>query len=133
MGAAAAAAALNAGVDMEMVSRLYHDNGARLVQSGRVPWPPLTRPCATLRINARLGLFANPYGDEAVERATLLNPQHLAAARELAARSFVLLKNDRETLPIRKGLKRIAVIGPLADDAQSVIGAGAATGASRTR
>lgn len=123
-GAAAAAAALNAGVDMEMVSRLYHDNGARLVQSGRVPLATIDEAVRhALRIKYRLGLFANPYGDEAVERATLLNPQHLAAARELAARSFVLLKNDRETLPIRKGLKRIAVIGPLADDAQSVIGA----------
>ena len=55
-----------------------------------------------LRIKYRLGLFEHPYADEALEKATLLSPANLAAARELAARTFVLLKNDHETLPISR-------------------------------
>ena len=53
-----------------------------------------------LRIKYRLGLFEHPYADEGLEKATLLSPANLAAARELAARTFVLLKNDHETLPL---------------------------------
>jgi beta-glucosidase len=122
-GAEAAACALKAGLDVEMVSRLFNEHGARLVKEGRLPMTVIDEAVRrVLRVKFRLGLFGNPYAEEGREGATLLRPEHLAAAREMAGRSLVLLKNDHETLPIRKDLKSIAVIGPLADDAQSVLG-----------
>lgn len=81
-----------------------------------------------LRIKFRLGLFEKPYGDEARERAVVLSRENLAAAREVAARSMVLLKNERETLPLGKDVKSIAVIGPLADDPQNSMGSWAGAG-----
>jgi beta-glucosidase len=122
-GKEAAALALNAGVDVEMVSRLYNQHGAQLVQEGKVPMTVIDGAVRnTLRIKFRLGLFDNPYTDESRETATLLKADYLAAAREIAARSMVLLKNERETLPISKAVKSVGVIGPLADDRQSMLG-----------
>jgi beta-glucosidase len=122
-GRAAAARAFSAGVDMEMFSRFYNQYGADLIKDGEISKAAVDQAVRrVLRIKYRLGLFDHPYADEALESATLLNPAHLAAARELAARSFVLLKNDHATLPISRRLKSIAVIGPLADDAQSMMG-----------
>lgn len=122
-GKEAAALALNAGVDMEMVSRLYNQHGAQLVKEGKLSMPVIDEAVRrVLRIKFRLGLFENPYTNESMEAASLLTSKSLTAAREIAARSMVLLKNDRETLPISKTLKSIAVIGPLADDRQSIIG-----------
>jgi beta-glucosidase len=119
----AAAYALNAGVDMEMVSRLYFENAAQLVKERKVPMRAIDEAVRrVLRLKFRLDLFAHPYADETIEKTALLKPEYLAAARAIAARSFVLLKNDRATLPISKDIKSIAVIGPLADDPQSVLG-----------
>ena len=130
-GAEAAMYALNAGVDMEMVSRHFNESGAQLVNDGKIPMAAIDEAVRrVLRIKFRLGLFDHPYGDEARERATIFNPAHLTAARELAARSFVLLKNDHETLPLSTKLKSIALIGPLADNAQSVIGSWSGDGRS---
>ncbi|HWP41736.1 MAG TPA: glycoside hydrolase family 3 C-terminal domain-containing protein, partial [Blastocatellia bacterium] len=70
----------------------------------------------------RAGLFERPYVDEAREQATLLSQEHLRAAREIAARSMVLLKNEREVLPLAKDIKSIAVIGPLADSQKDMLG-----------
>src|ERR1051325_1471774 len=113
----AAALALNAGVEMEMVSRLYNQNGADLLRSGRVSEATIDEAVRrVLRIKFRLGLFDRSYADESRERSVILSQPNLAAAREIAARSFVLLKNGRETLPLDKNLKSIAVVGPLADD-----------------
>ena len=122
-GQEAAKRALNAGVDMEMVSRCYNEYGEQLVSQGGIPMATIDRSVRrVLRVKYRLGLFEHPYADEASERATLLSPANLAAARELAARTFVLLKNDHDTLPLSRKLKSIAIIGPLADDAQSMMG-----------
>src|SRR5262249_46332864 len=60
--------------------------------------------------------------DESREGRLILSREHVAAAREVAARSMVLLKNERETLPLSKDLKSIAVIGPLADDQVNLMG-----------
>jgi beta-glucosidase len=108
---------------MDMFSRLYSENAESLIKEGKISEDRIDQAARrVLRLKYELGLFDHPYADEARESATLLNAAHLAAARELAARSFVLLKNDRQTLPISRGLKSIAVIGPLADDPQSMIG-----------
>jgi len=119
----AAAYALNAGVDMEMVSRLYFENAAQLLKEHKLSMRVIDEAVRRiLRIKSRLGLFQNPYADEAVEKTALLKTENLATAQAIAARSCVLLKNDHETLPLSKELKSIAVLGPLADDRQSVLG-----------
>lgn len=122
-GKEAADLALNAGVDMEMVSQLYNQYGEQLVAEGKVSMATVDRSVRrVLETKFKLGLFNHPYADEALEKAMLLSPSNLAAARDLAACTFVLLKNDHNTLPLSTSLKSIAVIGPLADDAQSIIG-----------
>ena len=119
----AAREALSAGVDMEMVSRLYNKHGAELLRSGKVSPATLDEAVRRiLRIKFRLGLFEHPYTDETRERSALLSPENLAAAREIAARSQVLLKNDRETLPLSKEVKSIALVGPLANDQKDMLG-----------
>lgn len=122
-GKQAAALALSAGVDMDMFSRLYSENGESLVRDRTISEGQIDQSVRrVLRLKYQLGLFEHSCADETHESATLLSAAHLAAARELAARSFVLLKNERETLPISRDLKSIAVIGPLADDARSMLG-----------
>jgi beta-glucosidase len=114
--AKAAQLALNAGVDMEMVSRLCNQHGARLIREGKVTQARLDEAVRRiLRIKFRLGLFERPYTDEGSE-SILLSREHLMAAREIAARSIVLLKNERNLLPLSKQIRSIAVIGPLADN-----------------
>jgi beta-glucosidase len=71
---------------------------------------------------SRLGLFEHPYTEESRESAALLSPEHRAAARQLAARSLVLLKNDGGALPLCKDLRALAVLGPLADDRETPLG-----------
>lgn len=119
----AAAAALNAGVDMEMVSRSYNAFGPKLVQQKRLSQATIDEAVRRiLRIKFRLGLFDHPYTDEAREATALLRPESIRLAREAAGRSMVLLKNARETLPLNKNVGSIAVIGPLADDRRTPLG-----------
>jgi beta-glucosidase len=75
-----------------------------------------------LRIKFRLGLFDHPYTDEGREPTSLLRPESIRLAREIAGRSMVLLKNDRDVLPLDKNVGSIAVIGPLADDRRAPLG-----------
>lgn len=113
----AAAAALNAGVEMEMVSRSYNAFGEKLLQEKKLSMATIDEAVRrVLRIKFRLGLFDRPYADEARESTALLRPESIRLARDIAARSMVLLKNDRDTLPLGKNVGSIAVIGPLADD-----------------
>jgi beta-glucosidase len=120
----AAREGLNAGIDLEMVSRLFNKHGAQLLKEGQVSQATIDEAVRrVLRIKFRLGLFEKPYADEARERATIFNAEHVAAARDVAARSMVLLKNERQTLPIPlQGTRTIAVVGPLADDQKNLIG-----------
>src|SRR5437868_6647475 len=119
----AASLALNAGVDMEMVSRLYNQHGAQLLRTGQLSQATIDEAVRRIhRIKFRLGLFDHPFADDSRERSVILSPQNLAAAREIAARSMVLLKNDHETLPLNRDVKSIALIGPLADAQQDMIG-----------
>jgi len=67
-------------------------------------------------------LFDHPYVDESLEKTAYLTVDNRAVAREVAAKSMVLLKNDRDTLPLAKTVRSIAVIGPLADDKRSPLG-----------
>ena len=119
----AAALALNAGVDMEMVSRSYNQFGPQLLEQRKLTQATVDEAVRRiLRIKYRLGLFDHPYTDEAREPQSLLRPESLALARQIAARSMVLLKNDRNLLPLDKSVKSLAVIGPLADDRRAPLG-----------
>lgn len=82
-----------------------------------------------LEMKHRLGLFEDPYryNDKAREQETILNEAHLAFARKIAAASMVLLKNEGQMLPLAKD-KKIALIGPLANDESSIIGNWSAAG-----
>jgi beta-glucosidase len=122
-GAEAAQRALGAGVDMEMVSRLYNQHGAGLLEQRRLTQQTIDEAVRRiLRIKFRLGLFDKPYADEARERSVVFNPENVAAAREIAARSMVLLKNEKDVLPLGKSVSSIALIGPLADSQKDMIG-----------
>ncbi|HEX8068649.1 MAG TPA: beta-glucosidase BglX [Pyrinomonadaceae bacterium] len=128
-GADAARLALNAGTDMEMVSRLYNQHGAQLLREGKLTQAVIDEAVRRiLRVKFRLGLFEHPYADEARERAEVFSAAHRAAARATAARSFVLLKNERETLPLSSSARSIAVVGPLADDPKAPLGSWAGDG-----
>jgi len=119
----AASLALNAGVDMEMVSRSYSHFGPQLLDQRKLTMATIDEAVRRiLRIKYRLGLFDHPYTDEAREPQSLLRPDSLTLARQIAARSMVLLKNDRDLLPLDKNVKSIAVIGPLADDRRAPLG-----------
>jgi beta-glucosidase len=121
--AEAARAALTAGVDMEMVSRVFNKHGAALVKEGKLPVSVVDEAVRrALRVKFRLGLFERPYTDEARERDVILSAANLAAAREVAARSIVLLENDGNVLPLAKSARSIAVLGPLADDRVAPMG-----------
>lgn len=122
-GADAAAAALNAGVDMEMVSRHYNRYGPALLKAGRIAQGTIDEAVRrVLRVKFRLGLFENPYADQARESSVIASRENRAAAREIAGRSMVLLKNERGLLPLNKATGSIALIGPLADDQLDLMG-----------
>ena len=133
-GATAARKAFLAGVDMDMVSSLYHENLAQLVRSGQVPEAALDESVRrVLRVKFALGLFERPYADEAKEASAMLRPESLSLARIAAERSFVMLKNaafssGTSVLPISNDVKRIALIGPLADDSNDMLGSWAGQG-----
>jgi len=119
----AAQQGLNAGVDMEMVSRLYNKHVAALLKEGKVSMRTIDEAVRRiLRVKFRLGLFEHPYADEGREASVIFSAENRAAAREVAARSMVLLKNEREVLPLNKAARQIAVIGPLADSQRDMIG-----------
>src|SRR3954454_809316 len=121
-GADAAAAALNAGTDSEMVSTLIHDNAAKLLSEGRISRSRIDDAVRRiLRVKFRAGLFEHPYVDPSKADAAQLRPDAVAAAREASGRSMVLLKNDGGKLPFSKS-RSTAVIGPLGDDQHDMLG-----------
>lgn len=122
-GPDAARLGLGAGVDMEMVSRLYNQHGAQLLREGKLTQADIDEAVRhILRIKFRLGLFEHPYTDENRESNAFLTQTSRALARTVAARSMVLLKNERNILPLAKNIGTLAVIGPLADDKQTPMG-----------
>lgn len=117
--------ALRAGTDMDMVSRIYVEDLPALLRAGTVPQAQVdTAVRRVLRAKLRLGLFRDPYRGATAERerTTLLAAEHRALARQAAQQAIVLLKNERDLLPLAPGVKTLAVIGPLADDKLHVLG-----------
>jgi beta-glucosidase len=129
--AEAARRGIDAGVDVDMVSTFYIMKLPAEVRAGRVPVAAIDNAVRrVLRAKYERGLFEDPYRYSSVarEKALTLAPAFVAEAREMARRSIVLLKNDGGVLPLRKDLGSVAVIGPLADDATSALGAWAGAG-----
>ena len=122
----AALLAFNAGVNMEMAIDFtaYQKNLAALVKSGKITEQQIeaaARPILEAKI--RLGLFEHPYNDESRAQKILAMPEHREAARTAAQRTAVLLRNQGNLLPLHKsGYANIAVIGPLADSRQDILG-----------
>lgn len=111
----AAMYALNAGTDMEMVSRLYNKYGETLLKERRVSIAAIDEAVRhVLRVKYRLGLFEKPFADETLETAEVFKKANRDVARLAAVKSFVLLKNENKTLPVRKDIKELTVIGSLA-------------------
>ncbi|MEW4448249.1 beta-glucosidase BglX [Qipengyuania sp. JC766] len=128
--------ALNAGVDMDMQGAVFMENLAQSVAEGRVDIAAIdTAVRRVLEMKYRLGLFEDPYrySDRARQEATLYKPEFLEAARDVARKSMVLLKNEGDVLPLVGSAKSIALVGPLADSKPDMIGSWAAAGDRQTR
>lgn len=111
----AAAKALRAGVDMEMVSTDYYDHLPALIAAGRFDVKLVDESVRNiLRIKFRFGLFDKPVPAPPPASA-MLAPDALDIARQLATESAVLLKNEGSLLPLSKSVAKVAVVGPLAD------------------
>lgn len=113
----AAQLAITAGSDMDMESRSYINNLATLVKDKKVPISLIDDAVRRiLRKKFEMGLFDDPFRfcNEQREESTLNAAEHHKAAREVAVKSIVLLKNENNFLPLSKQVKNIALIGPLA-------------------
>jgi beta-glucosidase len=123
-GPDAAAQALNAGTDSEMVSTYIRDYGQELLAQGRISMKRLDDAVQRiLRVKFRAGLFEHPYVDVAAaqDEASFVTDDDREAARTAAGRSTVLLKNADGTLPLDPSLST-ALIGPFGDDAGDMLG-----------
>lgn len=118
----AARIAFDAGVDMEMVSDCYVLHLAELIQAGEITLQQVDDSCRRiLTAKFRLGLFEHPYVEVAAAKKNEIPAEYLAASRRTAARGMVLLKNNG-LLPFGKDIKRIAVIGPYAEQRRALLG-----------
>lgn len=119
-----AARALDAGVDMDMVGEGFLTTLAQSLKERKITQEQIDKACRrVLEAKYRLGLFEDPYRYCDAERAarTVYSDEHRAAARRIASESYVLLKNEHSTLPLKKqGV--VAVVGPLADTRSNMVG-----------
>lgn len=114
---AVSALALKAGVHMDMVGEGYLTTLKKSLDEDKVTQAEIDEACRLiLETKYKLGLFEDPfrYCDEERAKNNILTPVHLAKAREIAGKSFVLLKNENNTLPLKKS-GTVALIGPLSN------------------
>ena len=122
--------ALNAGLDMDMVGEGFLLTIEKSLKENKVTIQQIDQACRRiLEAKYKLGLFNNPYLyiDETKPAKEILTVQRRKEAKEIATRSFVLLKNNNQILPLKKS-GTIAVIGPLANDQSNMLGTWAVTG-----
>lgn len=118
------ALALKAGTDMDMVGEGFLTTLKQSLEEGKVTLEEIDRACRRiLEAKYKLGLFDDPFRYLKEERLKndILTKENVGSARKIAARSLVLLKNEHEVLPLKKG-GTIALIGPLADDKANLLG-----------
>ena len=127
----AAMISINSGMDMDMESRAFLNHLKELVDENKVSEETIDESVRRiLRIKFMLGLFDDPfkYCSKDREQKIVMNDDIQKAALDVAKRSIVLLKNDGSLLPLKKDLKKIAVIGPLAESKEDPLGAWAGFG-----
>ncbi|MBO9647832.1 MAG: glycoside hydrolase family 3 C-terminal domain-containing protein [Variovorax sp.] len=112
----AAVLALKAGVDIDMMADAYRKGLPVALEQGRVTMEEIdTSVRRVLRLKEQLGLFDDPYRRGTKQEAPALVAERHALARDVARKSIVMLKNERDTLPLPAAAKSLCVIGPLAD------------------
>ncbi|NVO84062.1 beta-glucosidase BglX [Hymenobacter terrestris] len=124
------ALALNAGIDQDMVGEIFLKNLARNLKDGTVQQMDIDTACRRiLEAKWKLGLFEDPYRYTNEKRAkqTMMKPEFVAAARDIARKSLVLLKNQNQALPLRS-TGTIALVGPLASRQRDMIGSWSGAG-----
>ncbi len=117
--------ALEAGTDMDMMSAIYLKKIPEMVKKGIVDEKLVNEAVRrVLKLKFDLGLFDNPYlySDVEREKKDIRSDANLQAAHDMARKSIVLLKNDGRLLPLKKNIKKIAVIGPLANSKEDMNG-----------
>jgi beta-glucosidase len=127
---AVSALAIKAGLDMDMVGEGFLSTLKKSLQEKKISLVDIDRACKkVLESKYKLGLFDDPYRyiDENRSKTEILTPENRAMARKVATQSFVLLKNDKQTLPLSTS-KRIALIGPLANDKNNMLGTWSVSG-----
>jgi len=126
----AALLAIKAGLDMDMQGEVYAKYLKGLIEKGLVDEKTIDQSVRRiLKVKFKLGLFDDPYRycNEEREKRTIYAPEHLEAAFDVAKRSMVLLKNENNVLPLKKG-EKIAVIGELAASKRDLLGSWKAAG-----
>ncbi|GCC50266.1 beta-glucosidase BglX [Chryseotalea sanaruensis] len=121
----AAKKAMEAGTDMDMMADIYLKKIPVLIANGQLDQKVLNQAVRrVLELKFKLGLFDNPYlySDTVREQNEIRSVSNLAAAHEVAKKSIVLLKNENNILPLAKDVKRLAVIGPLANNKEDMNG-----------
>lgn len=118
------ALSLKAGLDMDMVGEGFLTTLKKSLQEGKITQQEIDQACRRiLEAKYKLGLFDNPYKSitETREQQDVLTADNRAFAKTIAEHSFVLLKNQRETLPLKKS-GTIALVGPLANNHSEMLG-----------
>ena len=122
--------ALKAGVDMDMVGEGFLNTLKKSLDEKKITEEEINTACRRILIaKQKLGLFEDPYKyfDTVRAKKEILSAEHRAFARKAAAKSFVLLKNDKDILPLKKS-GSIAVVGPLADSRRNMLGTWSVSG-----
>ncbi|RAJ28052.1 beta-glucosidase [Gelidibacter algens] len=115
--------AFEAGIEMDMKDNIYVENFPELVEEGKITMDQIDEAVSrVLRVKFRLGLFDDPYTPVLDEKDRILQKEDIAIAQNLAEESMVLLKNEKQVLPISSSIKSIAVIGPMAKDKSNLLG-----------
>lgn len=125
----AAYKAFHAGVEMDMRDNVYYEYLEQLVAEKKIEISQIDDAVARiLRVKFRLGLFDEPYTKELTEQERYLQKEDIALAARLAEESMVLLKNEKNLLPLSSTVKRVALIGPMVKDRSDLLGAWAFKG-----
>ncbi|MFY9151843.1 MAG: beta-glucosidase BglX [Prolixibacteraceae bacterium] len=118
------ALALNAGVDMDMVADGFLNTLKASLDEGKVTQEEIDQACRRILVaKYKLGLFEDPYRycDGNRSKNEIFTPENRQVAREIASQTFVLLKNENQTLPLQEK-RTIALVGPLADNRENMPG-----------